>query len=173
MSTREFTIRKNFLFPLGLVFILSLLLLILTISREQQTAKAFILAAILLPVALLFVESSLRRVVLDEEALVIRKLFRQKRMIYNEITSVDTVLVRKRAFLSISSESDFIILSNSYAEFATLVGQLLKKVPESTISAETQQMASAPPTKSGDIVSVWLAASLLLLILYVQLGGAF
>jgi hypothetical protein len=34
-------------------------------------------------------------------------------------------------------------------------------------------MAARPPTKSGDILSAWLAAGLLLLILYVQLGGTF
>lgn len=173
MDTSEFSIRKNFLLPLGLVLIFSILLLILCIIQQQPIAKILILSAVLVPVSILFIESSLRRVFLEEEALVVRKLFRRKRLVYTDITSVDTVLVRRRAFLSISTEPDFVILSNSYADFATLVEQLLKKVPESTISMETQQMAANPPTKSGDIFSAWLAASLLLLILYVQLGGAF
>lgn len=172
MDSREFNIRKNFLLPLGLVLVLSVALLILCIVQQQPTAKIMILSFMLVPITILFIESSMRRVTLEEEALVVSKLFRRKRLIYTDITSVDTVLVRRRAFLSISTEPDFVILSNSYAEFATLVEQLLKRVPESTISSETQQMAAAPPTKSGDIFSAWLAAGLLLLILYVQLGGA-
>lgn len=173
MDIREFSIRKNFLLPLGLVLILSVALLVICIIQQQPTAKIIILSAVLVPVTILFIESSLRRVILEEEALVVRKLFRQKRLVYTDITSVDTVLVRRRAFLSISTEPDFVILSNSYADFATLLDKLLGKVPQSTISTETQQMASNPPTKSGDIFSAWLAAGLLLLILYVQLGGAF
>lgn len=173
MNSREFSIRKSFLLPLGLVLILSLSLLIICIVQQQPTAKIIILTAMLVPISILFLESSLRRVILDEEALVVRKLFRQKRLVYTDITSVDTVQVRRRAFLSISTEPDFVILSNSYADFASLLEQLLKRVPASVISTETEQMAKAPPTKSSDIFSAWLAVGLLLLILYVQLGGAF
>ncbi|HEX9777884.1 MAG TPA: hypothetical protein VGA63_07020 [Geopsychrobacteraceae bacterium] len=173
MDTREFSIRKSFLLPLGLVLLFSVLLLILCIVQQQPSAKILILSALLIPVAVLFLESSRRRVILEEEALVVRKLFRRKRLIYADITSIDTVLVRKRAFLSISTEPDFVIISNSYADFAALLEQLLKRVPASAISTETQQMAARPPTKSGDILSAWLAAGLLLLILYVQLGGTF
>lgn len=173
MNTREFRIRKNFLLPLGLVLVFSVLLLVLCIVQQQPMAKILILAALLIPVAFLFLESSMRRVILEEEALVVRKPLRQKRLVYKDITSLDTVLVRRRAFLSISTEPDFVILSNSYADFAVLVEQLLKRVPATAISEETQQMAANPPTKSGDIFSAWLAAGLLLLIIYVQLGGAF
>lgn len=173
MDTREFSIRKNFLLPLGLLLILSVMLLILCIVQQQPLAKILILSAVLLPVTLLFLESAFRRVILEEEALVVRKLLRNKRIVYTDITSVDTVQVRRRAFLSISTEDDFAILSNSYANFGDLVNQLLKRVPTSTISTETEQMAANPPTKSGDIFSAWLAAALLLLILYAQLGGAF
>jgi hypothetical protein len=173
MDIREFSIRKNFLLPLGLVLFFSVTLLVASIIQQQPSAKIMILSFMLVPITILFIESSMRRVIIEEEALVVRKLFRQKRLVYTDITSVDTVQVRKRAFLSISTEPDFVILSNSYADFATLLGQLLQKVPASTISAETKQMAEAPPTKSGDIFSAWLAAGLLLLILYVQLGEAF
>lgn len=173
MDTREFSIRKNFLLPLGLLLILSIILLVLCVVQQQPLAKILILSAVLIPVTLLFLESVFRRVILEEEALVVRKLLRSKRIVYTDITSVDTVQVRRRAFLSISTEDDFAILSNSYANFGDLVNQLLKRVPASTISTETEQMASNPPTKSGDIFSAWLAAALLLLILYAQLGGAF
>ncbi|PLX87570.1 MAG: hypothetical protein C0618_06365 [Desulfuromonas sp.] len=172
MEPREFRIRKTFLLPLGLVLLFSLALLVVCVVQQQPTAKLVILCAMLVPVCLLFIESSLRRVELEEEALVVRKLFRNKRLVYTDVTSVDTVLVRKRAFLSISTEPDFVILSNSYANFSALVTQLLKRVPEAAIAPETKQMAQAPPQKSGDIVSAWFAAGLLLLILYVQFGGA-
>ncbi|MDT8419827.1 MAG: hypothetical protein RQ754_05295 [Desulfuromonadales bacterium] len=173
MNVTEFSIRKKFLFPLGLVLLLSIILLVLCILQQQPLAKILILTTVLVPVAILFVESSLRRVRLEEEALIVQKLFRSKRLVYTDITSVDTVRVKRRAFLSISTEPDFVILSNSYADFAVLLEELLKRVPESAISAETRQLAEAPPTKSGDIFSAWLAAGLLLLILYAQLGGEF
>lgn len=173
MDNTEFHIRRKFLIPLGLTLLLSIVLLVLCIVQQQPMAKILMLGAILIPVSILFIESSLRRVSLDEEALVVRKLLRRKRLVYRDITSVDTVRVRRRAFLSISTEPDFVILSNSYANFGVLLQQLLNRVPEETVSAETRELAAAPPTKSSDIFSAWLAAGLLLLILYVQLGGAF
>jgi hypothetical protein len=54
-----------------------------------------------------------------------------------------------------------------------LVRDLLARVPAASVSEETRRMAEAPPTKSSDIVSCWLAVVLVAFILYTQLGGRF
>jgi len=173
METSSFRIRRHFLIPLGLVVLLTLTLLISCLLLPIPLAKTLILAGLLLPACLLFAECSLRRVNLEEEGILVRKLLRDKRLRYDQLTSIETVLVRNRAYVSLSSEEDFLILSNSYDHFGDLLHQLLGKVPNNVISEETRQLALKPPEKSSDIFSAWLAVAVLLLILYVQLGGAF
>ena len=173
MKQTIFRIRRSFLLPLGLVVLLTLALLLSCILLGLPLAKTIILGAFLLPVMILFAESICRRVRIDDRGVQVDKLFRSKRLNFTELTSIDTVRVRKRAFVSLSSEEDFVILSNSYAEFSRMLQLLLEHAPQPVISEETRQLADNPPEKSSDIFSAWLAVGILVLILYVQLKGAF
>lgn len=173
MQIDTFSIRKNFLIPLGLVVFLTLVLLICCLFLNVPLAKILILGVFILPALLLFIESSQRRIDIDDEGVQIKKTLRSKRISFAEMTAIDTVLVRKRAFISLSSETDFIIFSNSYENFGQLIKTLLTKAPEKVISEETRQMANNPPEKSGDVFSAWVAVAVLLLIIIVQLKGAF
>ena len=172
MDSSTYTIRKTFLIPLGLAVLLSFILLASALFLQLPTAKTIILAAFLLPVCVIFVESSLRKVSVADDAIQVNKLFRSKYLSYAELTAIDTIQVRKRVFVSLSSEEDFVILSNSYDQFGRLLNQLLSKVPETVISDETRQLAENPPKKCSDIFSAWLAVAVLALIIYVQLRGA-
>jgi len=164
----NFTIRRSFLLPLGLLLILCLLLLAVVLAQGQPKAKVIILGVLIVPIAGLFAESLFRRVHFDEVALTVYKPLRQKSLLFADVTAVDTVQVRKRVFLTLSTEDDFVILSNAYADFPGLVAALLSRVPPAAISAETKTMAADPPTKSADIVSCWAAVVLLVLLLIRQ-----
>ena len=173
MNAQTFRIRRSFLIPMGLVVLLTLTLLACCLFLKLPLGKTLILATFTVPAIILFIESSQRRIIIDDEGVQINKPLRNKRISFAEMTAVDTVLVRKRAFISISSETDFIIFSNSYAEFGKLVRLLLEKAPRKVIDTETEQMATKPPEKSSDIFSAWVAVAVLALIIYVQLRGAF
>lgn len=169
----QFRIRKIFLFALGLTCFLLVVLLLLCIAQQETTGKIIILAAIMLPVLALLAESLRRQISFEDDAIVARRLFRQKTLPFADVTSVDTVQVRRRVFVSISTEADFLILSNNYDHFDQLLAQLQKCLPESVISDETKDLSNDLPNKSNDLFSIWLAVVVLLLIIYVQLGGAF
>ena len=173
MDSSTYTIRKSFLVPLGLVVLLSFILLATTLFLQLPTAKIIILVVFLLPACVIFVESGLRKVSVTENAVEVNKLFRRKHLNYAELTAIDTIQVRKRVFISLSTEHDFMILSNSYDRFGLLLKQLLSKVPEEVISEETKQLAENPPKKCSDVFSAWLAVAVLVLIIYVQLRGMF
>ncbi|WP_432822130.1 hypothetical protein [Trichloromonas sp.] len=166
-----FAIRRTFLIPLGLLLLLSLALLVTCIVQGQPIAKALILAFILLPVIGFFIESAFRRAVITAEGLTVYKFLRQKHLAFAEMTAVETVMVRKRVFLTLCVDDEFVILSNAYADFPGLVRALLQRVPAAAISDDTRKMAEAPPVKSTDIVSCWLAVALLAFILYIQFSG--
>jgi hypothetical protein len=174
VTTREvYAIRREFLLPLGILLLQSLALFVICLVKGEPTAKIVILGGIILPIAGLFVESARRRAVVEETGVTVYKVLRQKTIHFSDLTAVETVQVRKRAFLTLSTEEDFLILSNAYAGFPALVHGLLKRVPAATVSPETRQLAQNPPRKSSDIVSCWMGVALLALILYSQLGGTF
>ncbi len=168
---REFAIRKAFLLPLGLLLLLIIALLVTALMQGQDTGKLIILALMILPIAGLFVESAARKAEIGDEAVTVHKFLRDRSMRYDEVTSVDAVVVRKRAFLSLSTMDGFMIISNAYEDFPALVHALLGRVPEEVIDEEARQMSADPPVKSGDIVSCWIGVILLGLILLLQLRG--
>jgi len=168
-----FRIRKSFLVPLGLIVLLSLILLVSAIYLELPRAKIIILGIFFVPACLFFAESMTRKVYLEDQTIRVKKLLRSKLLNFSDLVSVDMILVRKRAFLSLSSEDDFMIISNSYENFGALLQHLVRHVPEAVISDETRLLAQKPPVKGSDIFSVWLAVVVLALIIYVQLRGLF
>jgi hypothetical protein len=173
MEPTIFRIRKSFLLPLGLTVLLSFVLLSSSLYLHLPKAKIVILGMFFLPACAFFAESLIRKVYLADDSIRVKKLLRSKLLKFNELTAVDTILVRKRAFLSLSSESDFIIISNSYENFGQLLQKLVAQLPADIVSDETKRLAEKPPQKGSDIFSVWLAVAVLALIIYVQLRGLF
>jgi len=169
----RFRIRKSFLWPLGILLFEILVLLGLCVVQGEGSGKQIILGLMLLPVCVLFAESVVRQAEVNESGIRVRKLFRSTRLDFSQILDMDTVLVRKRAFLTLSSQDHFIILSNAYRDFPSLLQLLLSRVGEAAVTDATRQMAKAPPVKTSDIVSCWLAVALVSMILYIQIRGPF
>jgi hypothetical protein len=169
----KFAIRKSFLLPLGLLLALCIVLLLVNVMEGQSREKTMMLGFIILPVSILFFESAFRRTIITEEGVTVIKLLRKKFISFADVTSVETVLVRKRAFLTLCAGDQFVIFSNAYANFPQLVRTLLERIPPAAISEDTRTMAAAPPVKSTDIISCWLAVALLGIILFIRLTGRF
>lgn len=165
----NFRIRKAFLFPLGLLAIEIVALLASCIIFKQPIAKSIILGVMILPVIVLFIECLFRRTTIDSEAIITRKFLRRKTIKLTDISAVETIQVKKRAFVTLCAGDDFLIFSNAYSKFPTMVNTLLSYLPDEVITEETAEMANQPPRKSTDIISCWLAAALMGFILYAQL----
>ncbi|WP_305045803.1 hypothetical protein [Geoalkalibacter sp.] len=172
-GSRQYRVNRAFLLPLGLLLGLTVVLLLVCLLQGQTGGKIIILGLMILPVGGLFVESLARRAEIGDEAVTVHKFLRRSSLPYAEITAVEAVRVRKRAFLSLSSLDHFLIFSNAYRDFPDLVRTLLAHVPDELVSADARALAADPPARSNDILSCWLAVGLMLLILVVQfVGGA-
>ncbi len=163
-----YKIRKSFLLPMGLVVLFSFILLISTLYLQLPLAKVLILVVFLLPVCILFAESSRRTVIVGDTAVEVKKLFRSKRLNYADLTEIDTIQMRKRVFVSLSTEDDFLIISNSYDRFGDMLKEIIDRTPATVVSDKAKQLAEVPPNKCSDIVSAWLAVAVLILIICVQ-----
>ncbi len=141
--------------------------------QGEPRGKVLILSVIIAPVTVLFVESLFRRTVIGQDRVTVFKLLRRREVRFSDVTSVETVQVRKRAFLTLCAGDEFLILSNAYGDFPRLVDALMSRVPAAAVTDETRRLAKAPPRKSTDIISCWLAVALLTFILLIQLGARF
>ncbi len=169
MAMRTFVIRRSFVFPLALLVVLTLALLVVCVVQGQPTAKIVILAGLSIPLGVLLVESAGRRVVIDDDKVTAFRPFRQRQVAFASVTSLETVRVRNRVFMTlVAGDDDFLILSNSYGDFPDLVQSLMSAVPESTITEETRQLALDPPTRQADVFTAWFAVIALAYVLIAQ-----
>ena len=163
-----YRIRNSFVLPLGLVVLLCLVLAAIVIIQEQPSAKLLVVGCALLPLGYLLFECVVRRIEIDSDGLRLIRLGRVRAFTWGEITSVETVRVRQRAFLTINAGDDFLIIANMYAGFDRLLGTVLGQVPTTTISEETRSLAQAPPTKHSDIVILWGLALMMAYLIFAQ-----
>ena len=165
---QSYTIRRTFLLPLGILLLQALFLFAIVIAQGQPRIKAILLGILLVPVAGLFAESFFRRIAVATDRVTAFRPFRQKSLAFADIVAADTIQVKKRVFLTLSSEAEFLIISNAYADFPQLVRDLLDRLPPESISDETRTMAENVPIKSSDIVSCWFGVVLLAIVLVLQ-----
>ncbi len=164
-----FVIRRSLVVPMGLVIALTISLLVVCIVQGQPTAKLIILACLILPQVVLFTECAFRRLVIDQHGITAFRLFRQRVVRFADVTSLETVQVRSRVFMTIAAgDDDFLIISNAYGDFPTLVEGLVAVVPEGTVTEETQQLVKKPPIRQADIFTAWFAVMALVYVLLAQ-----
>lgn len=165
-----FNIRRAFIWSLGVLLVSLMVLEAVCVVQGQPAIKIGLLGMILLILGTLLAASLSRRLVIDRDGIVSHRLGLAKFLKFSDITAVESLLLRKRVFLTLCAGDEFIILSNAYGRFAELVEVLLARVPPQSISDDTRSMAVAPPARHGDIVSCWLAIGLVLVIIWHQLS---
>jgi hypothetical protein len=154
---------------MGLLIVLTITLLGISIMQRQPVGKVIILAGLILPLVALFVESAFRRVVVDHDRVTAYRPFRQRQVRFADVTSLESVRVRSRVFLTlVAGDDDFLIISNSYEHFAELLQELADAVPQGTVTEETEQLLQQPPQRQADIFTAWFAVIALIYILIAQ-----
>lgn len=168
-QARTYRIRRAFVVPMGLLIVLTITLLVISIVQGQPLGKVIILAGLILPLAALFVESTFRCVIVDNKGVTAHRPFRKRHVNFADVTSLESVRVRSRVFLTlVAGNDDFLIISNSYAGFADLLQELAKAVPEGTVTEETELLMKQPPLRQADIFTAWFAVIALVYILIAQ-----
>lgn len=168
-QTRTFVIRRTFVVPMGMLIALTISLLVVCILQGQPLAKVIILTGLIMPLAVLFVETAFRRIVIDQEGVTAFRPFRQRQQRFVDVTGLESVRVRNRVFLTLEAgPDDFLIISNSYRDFPALLECLIAAVPEGTVTEETQQLAKQPPRRQADTFTVWFAVLAMIYVLLAQ-----
>ncbi|MBW2451736.1 MAG: hypothetical protein JRF07_05185 [Deltaproteobacteria bacterium] len=170
---QTYVIRRAFVFPLGLLIGLVVLLLVTCLVQKQPVAKPIILGFLSVPLVTLFFESVARRIEISAEGVTARRTLRTMKIPFNQVTGLEAVKVRSRVFITLmAGEDDYLIISNSYSHFPKMLKQLIAALPSNVVSEETRQLANQPTTRQADIVAVWFAVAALIYILLAQFGVA-
>ena len=67
-----------------------------------------------------------------------------------------------------AGDDEFLIISNSYGDFAVLLDSLIESVPAGAVTDETRQLAKQPPVRQADVFTAWFAVVAMAYVLLAQ-----
>lgn len=169
MAQRHYTIRRAFLIVLGLDAFLLFCLFLVSLLMKGDTMEKLILALFFLPALVLFLECLFRRVTVVEEGLVIRKLGRNKALLWDEITRVGYLVLHKKVYLLLTTVKGFFVISNAFEGFPRLVEDLVARVEPDRVEQDVRLQAGRSMIGIANIVAAWVAAVLMMVMILMKL----
>lgn len=169
MLGKNYKIRKSFLLPLSIDVVLLFVLIVISLFTDSHATERIILILFFIPTLFFLIESSMREVFIDNESLTIKKFFKKKIIGWGEITNVDTVILRKKAYLAVTTTKGFYVISNSYEAFSSLIGDIVGHLDNEKVEKRVGTIITHPIYKRSDIVGAWIIAFLIVAILYAKI----
>ncbi|MHB8907738.1 MAG: DUF6585 family protein [Syntrophales bacterium] len=165
-----YRIRRAFLIPLGLDVMLLLTLLLMALLLNGDTAERLVFVLFFFPAGYLFLECLRRQVIVAEGGLVIRKLWSEKAISWDEITHVGGLTVHKKVYLLLTTVKGFFIVSSAFEGFSALAGEIAARVGFERVEEEVRLQADRSVTGIAPVVSAWIAAAVLIGIILLKVS---
>jgi hypothetical protein len=162
MSTRIYTINRALVLPLALNALLLLAVFVLTFFRQGVAVERFILLAALVPMAVIAVESSLRKVMVSDSGLALTKFFKRRALNWADITHVGALSIRKKVYLVLTTTKGFHVLSNAYGQFGALVRDVMDHVDTERVEEGARPILEGSVENRSNIYAAWISAALLI-----------
>jgi len=169
MYQNVYRIKRSFLVPFSVDFILLFFLLLLSYFSGGSNLERILLTVIFIPVLYVLFESSFRMVQTGDQGIMIRKLMRKKELRWEDITHIGALILRNRVYLLLTTVKGFYILSNAYEKFSTLVGDLVGHMDNEKVDEEVKRQMEHPARNMSDIVMTWFTAMVLAGIIIIKL----
>lgn len=169
MYQNVYRIRRSFLFPFFVDFILLFFLLLLSYFLGGSNLERILLTVIFIPVLYVLFESSFRMVQTGDQGIMIRKFMRKKELRWEDITHIGALILRKRIYLLLTTVKGFYILSNAYEKFSALVSDLVGHMDNEKVEEEVKRQMEHPAKNMSDIIMTWFTAMVLAGIIIIKL----
>jgi hypothetical protein len=169
MARRHYMIRRAFLMVIGLDAFLLFCLFMVSLVKKENTMENLILMLFFLLTLVLFLECLLRRVTVVEEGLVIRKLGRNKALLWDEITRVGYLILHRKVYLLLTTVKGFFVISNAFEGFPRLVEDLVAHVEPDRVEQDVRLQAGRSLKGVANIVAAWVAAALMTVMILMKL----
>lgn len=171
MSTRIYTINRALVLPLAMNALLLLSVFVLTFIRQSAAVERFILLAALIPMAVIAVESALRKVTVSDSGLVLAKFFKRRALSWADITHVGALAVRKKVYLVLTTTKGFHVLSNAYGQFGTLVRDVMDRVEAERVEEGAKPILEGSVENRSSIYAAWLSAAFLIAVAAMKISS--
>jgi hypothetical protein len=169
MARRHYMIRRAFLMVIGLDAFLLFCLFMVSLVKKENTMENIILMLFFLLTLVLFLECLFRRVTVVEEGLVIRKLGRNKALLWDEITRVGYLILHRKVYLLLTTVKGFFVISNAFEGFPRLVEDLVAHVEPDRVEQDVRLQAGRSLKGVANIVAAWVAAALMTVMILMKL----
>lgn len=169
MYQNVYRIRRSFLIPFFVDFILLFFLLLLSYFLGGSKLERILLTAIFIPVLYVLFESSFRMVQTGDQGIMIRKFMRKKELRWEDITHIGALILRSRVYLLLTTVKGFYILSNAYEKFSALVTDFASHMDNEKVEEEVKRQMEHPAKNMSDIIMTWFTAMVLAGIIIIKL----
>jgi hypothetical protein len=166
-----YKIKKSFLIPYSAIIVLLFLLFLLSLFTGQTWEK-IILAILFVSSLAVGVEASLRKIIVTEDGLKIKRFFREKEFVWTEITHLAVVVMRNKAYFLLTTTKGFYIFSNLLEKHILLIRFLLDRLGEEKVEVEIKNYLNNPVERISLVVMSWVALIVIIAIIVVKLMPA-
>lgn len=169
MVDRHYGIRRAYVVVLGVDAFLLLCLLVISLATKGSPMETFILLVFLLPAGILFLECLYRKVTVTGEGLAIRKLGRNRTLLWDDITRVGYLILHRKVYLLLTTVKGFFVISNAFEEFPGLVEQVAAHVEADRVEPDVRLQAGRYLKGGAHVVTAWIAALLMTVMILVKM----
>lgn len=163
-------IKKTLVVPLVIDAILLTALLMLSFYKKNSGVETVILALLLIPAVLIVVECFNREVAINDKNLTMKKFLRNKVLAWENVTDVGAVTLKNKVYLVLTTTQGFHIISNAYQGFNDIIKGIVNHVEAERVEEPVKALIDQSVRKISDIVSAWVGAVVLAVIIYVKLS---
>jgi len=169
MSQHVYKIRRAFLISLGVDVFLLCALFVISMLPQGSATERLVFALFFVPSLYVFFECLLRRVTVDGGGIVIRKLLREKRVLWEGITHVGGLSIHNKVYLLLTTVNGFFIISNAYERFSDLVEEIVSRVDRTKVEEEVRLQAGRSPSGIVHAALAWTAAAFMVGIILIKM----
>ena len=169
MSQHVYKIRRAFLIPLGVDVFLLCALFVISMLPQGSATERLVFALFFVPSLYVFFECLLRRVTVDGGGIVIRKLLREKRVLWEGITHVGGLSIHNKVYLLLTTVNGFFIISNAYGGFSDLVEEIVSRVDRTKVEEEVRLQVGRSPSGIVHAALAWTAAAFMVGIILIKM----
>jgi len=169
MSQHIYTVRRAFLIPLGVDAFLLFCLFVISLLPQGSPMERLVFAFFCFPSIYLFLECLFRRVTVDDGGIVLRRLWKEKRVPWEGITHVGGLNLHKKVYILLTTVKGFFIVSNAYERFPELTEEIISHIDPERLEEEVRLQAGRSSSGIAHIIMAWIAAVFMVGILLIKM----
>jgi hypothetical protein len=171
MNENVYKIRRAFLIPLSSIGVLLFLLFLISLSNHRQGWEIIVLAVLFFASLSAGVYLAKKEIVVNDQGLKIKNIFRCKEFEWTEITHLGVVVLKKKIYFLLTTTKGFYIFSNLLENHALLVRSLMDRLGEEKVEVEVNKYLDCPVERLAPIVMSWVAVGIIIGVIILKVSG--